>query len=149
MRRRLMIAVLIALVFGAIDHRGSRVRATAGVYSFVDIPYQGQNVAAGALYVAGWALDCATGTTPTYGWISVWSHDTQSWLAAGTTPYAGGYRPDVTAAMSSTCPGMSDYTGHAMYLFPTLAPGSYRLWVRWADSTMTYIDSKPVDVTVY
>jgi hypothetical protein len=149
MKRRLLVAVLIALVFGAIDHRSNRLRATAGVYSFVDIPYQGQNVAAGALYIAGWALDCATGVNPTYGWVDVWSHDTQSWVGTGNTVYGGGYRPDVTAAMSSTCSGMSDYTGHAMYLNSTLAAGSYRLWVRWADSTMTYVDSKPVDVTVY
>jgi hypothetical protein len=146
MRRVLLVAVLMVFVSGAFGHRGNTVHATAGVYAFIDIPYQGQTVASSNFYVAGWSLNCATGANPPHFAVALWNHGTQSWYFPSGTIYLGLHRPDVAAAYSSTCPGVSEYTG--FHIYPdSVPPGVYRLWVSWTDGLNNYAHT-PVEVTI-
>ena len=144
MRRALLVAVLMTLVFGPFGHRAN-AQAYSGVYAFVDIPYQGETVASGAFYVAGWALDCATGYNPPHFAVALWNHGTQSWYFPSGTIYQHLPRGDVRQAYLETCPRVTPYTGYHIYL-DSVPPGVYRLWVYWSDGVNTV--SNPVEVTI-
>jgi hypothetical protein len=54
------------------------VQAQGSLIGFVDIPYQGQTVAATSFYVAGWIVDCGSSIPPDVS-VGLWNYDTQTW----------------------------------------------------------------------
>jgi hypothetical protein len=127
MKMRLLAGLLVLLA-------AAPAAAQGPIYANIDIP----NVAGTAIYgpgfyIAGWALDCASGMNPAS--IALIDTDllreTVQWMPAS---WIGGLaRPDVQRVMNGTCPGTTLGTGYALVPLVDLEPGWHVLTVMYHD----------------
>jgi hypothetical protein len=93
----------------------------------------------GSFYLAGWAMDCATGARPDAVFVglrrlTVAAGESAQWAPASIIPVGPIYRPDVAAAFGGACTGVTALsTGYALYLNPQPPPGLWRVFVVWAN----------------
>lgn len=94
-----------------------------------------------SFYIAGWALDCQTGTIPQALFVGMSRLSvtppggSSTWVPNTITVVPNTYRPDVAAAFSGLCPSVTNYsTGYAIYVDPPPPTGYWRIFVVWANT---------------
>lgn len=143
-RRWIFVGALLALLVTLAPTAQGRGRLVLG---HVDIPQTNTTENRYAFYVAGWGLDCDSGTTPPFTTIGFWSLDGAGWWMPTRGGQLGGvWRPDVAAAFGGMCPALQSYTGFALYVDPPPA-GRWRVFVAWSAEDGTQY-SECFDVTL-
>lgn len=142
-RRRLIRVVLAALSLLIFAPVVAHTQPSDFILASVDIPGVETDgvahVTYGYFYLAGWAMDCATGARPDAAFVGLERVDVPSgesahWMPASITAVGPIFRPDVKAAFGGVCQGVTDLsTGYALYLDPQPPRGRWRLFVVWAN----------------
>ena len=149
MKLRAMRIVLVGLSLVLCVPVAGHTQPSNFILASVDIPGAETDGVAhigyGSFYLAGWAMDCATGAWPSALFVglqrlTVPPGESAQWAPASVTAVGPIYRPDVAAAFGGVCTSVTDLsTGYALYLDPQPPPGQWRLFVVWAnyDGTQT------------
>jgi hypothetical protein len=149
MRCRLTRLVLAALLLVIGAPLGGYSQSSNFILACADIPgVETDGVAHvpyGYFYVAGWAMDCATGAWPSAAFVGLQRMDvppgeSAQWAPASLVAVGPIYRPDVATAFGGVCPNVTNLsTGYALYVDPQPPRGRWKLFVVWAnyDGTQT------------
>ena len=142
-RCRLIRVVLAALSLVVCVPLAGHTQPSNFILACVDIPGVETDgvahVSYGTFYLAGWAMDCATGARPDAAFVGLERLDTPPgesahWMPASITAVGPIYRPDVAAAFGGVCQRVTDLsTGYAIYVDPQPPRGRWRMFVVWAN----------------
>ena len=148
-RSRLIRVVLASLLLVVGAPIAGHTQPPDFILASVDIPGVETDgvahVSYGYFYLAGWAMDCATGARPNSAFVGLerlnaLPGESAHWMPDSLTAVGPIYRPDVALAFGGVCQNVTDLsTGYALYVNPQPTPGRYRLFVVWAnyDGTQT------------